>query len=141
MIYWSKEELRKSGRKTRKLLTVYRSFHPQADVHRLNVKRSKGGRGFISVWDCVNIEVGSLSRYVGAIKETLLIAVKNENILDEGEEKELISQEMLNSYKGKTLHGQFVRGTENIRDSDSWDWLRRGTLKKEAEGLLTATQD
>ena len=128
-------------RKTRKLLSVYRSFHPQADVDRLYVKRSQGGRGLISVEDCVNIEVGSLYRYVEASKEKLLIAVKNENILDKGEEKERIRQERLNSYRGKALHGQFVRGTENIRDSESWNWLKRGTMKKETEGLLTAAQD
>ena len=33
------------------------------------------------------------------------------------------------------------RGTENIRDSESWNWLKRGTLKKETGGLLTAAQD
>ena len=128
-------------RRTRKLLIIYRSFHPQADVDKLYVKISQGGRDLISIEDCVNIEAGSLYRYVKAIKEKLLIAVKNEDILDEGEEKERIRQERLNSYRGKTLHGQFVRGTENIRDSESWNCLKRGTLKEETEGLLTAAQD
>ena len=40
IIKWSKEELRALDRKTRKLLTIYRSLHPQADVDRLYVKRS-----------------------------------------------------------------------------------------------------
>ena len=53
IINWSKEELRKLHRKKRKL-------HPQADVDRLNVKRSDGGRGLISVEDYVSIEVGIL---------------------------------------------------------------------------------
>ena len=48
---------------TRKLLTIYGSFHPQADVDRLYVKRSQGGRGFIRVEDCANIEVGGLYQY------------------------------------------------------------------------------
>ena len=38
-------------RKKRKLLTIYRSLHPQADVGKLYVKRSQGGRGLISVED------------------------------------------------------------------------------------------
>ena len=118
IICWSKEELRNLDRKTRKLLSVYRSLHPQADVVRLYVKRSQGGRGLLSVEDCVNIEVGSLCRYVETSKEKLLIAIKNENVLDEGEEKEGIIQERLNSYRGKTVHEQFVRGTENISDSE-----------------------
>ena len=64
IIRWSKDELRALDRKTRKLLMIYRSLHPQADVDRLYVKRSQGGRGLISVEDCVNIEVGSLYQYV-----------------------------------------------------------------------------
>ena len=47
----------------------------------------------------------------------------------------------INSYRRKALHGEFVRGTENIRDSESCNWLKRGTMKKEMEGLLTAAQD
>ena len=53
----------------------------------------------ISVQDCVNIEVGSLHKYVGGSSERLLMvrprglmATKDENILDEGEEKESVSQ-------------------------------------------------
>ena len=45
----------------------------------------------ISVQDCVNIEVGSLHKYVGGSSERLLmarprglVATKDENILDEG---------------------------------------------------------
>ena len=57
IIKWIKEELGKLDRKTRKLLTVNRALHPQADVDRLYGKRSEGGRGLLSIEDCVNIEV------------------------------------------------------------------------------------
>ena len=30
---------------------------------------------------------------------------------------------------------------KEVRDPYTWDWLKRGTLKKETEGLLTAAQD
>ena len=54
----------------------------------------------ISVQDCVNIEVGSLHKYVGGSSERLLMArprglmaTKDENILDEGGGgKESVSQ-------------------------------------------------
>lgn len=39
---------------------------------------------------------------------------------------------------GSTLN---VRCTEEVRDPQTWDWPKRATLKKETEGLLTATQD
>ena len=51
------------------------------------MKRSQGGRGLISVEDCVNIEVGSLYQYVVNSPEWLLMATKSENVLDEGEEE------------------------------------------------------
>ena len=60
IIRWSKDELRALDRKTRKLLTIYRLLLPQADVDRLYVKRAQGGRGLITVEDCVSIEVVSL---------------------------------------------------------------------------------
>ena len=87
IINWSKEELRTLDRKTTKLQTIYKSLHSQGHVDRLYVKRSKGGRGLISVEDCVNFEVGSLHNCVGGSSERLLMATKDENILDEGEEK------------------------------------------------------
>ena len=114
-------------RKTRKLLTIYRLLHPQADISRLYVKRSQGGRGLISVEDCVNIEVGSLYQYVKKSPERLLMATKSENVLDEGVEKESVhvSQRRLSSYREKTIQGQYVRVTEEIRDPRTWDWLEK----------------
>ena len=39
------------------------------------------------------------------------------------------------------MHGQLLRQTEEIRDDATWDWLRKGDLKKETEGMITAAQD
>ena len=105
IIRWIKDELRALDRKTRKLLTIYRSLHPQADVDRLYVKRSQGGRGLISVEDCVNLEVGGLYQYVVNSSERLLMTTKSENVLDEGVEKESVSRRRSSSYREKTLHG------------------------------------
>ena len=41
----------------------------------------------------------------------------------------------------KQRHGQFFRATEEDRDERTWHWLRKGKLKKETEGLITAAQD
>ena len=62
--HWRKDKLQEIDRKTRKLLTIYRIYHPQSDKDRLYVKRKKGGMGFISVEDVVNIEINSLRTYV-----------------------------------------------------------------------------
>ena len=34
-----------------------------------------------------------------------------------------------------------MRSTDKKRDPKSWEWLKRGRLKKETEGLLMAAQD
>ena len=39
-----------------KLLTMYRSLHPKADVDRLYWKRNNDEKGLISVQECVRIE-------------------------------------------------------------------------------------
>ena len=43
IINWTKEELRKMDRKTRKLLTIHNAMHPQADVDRFYMKGRKAG--------------------------------------------------------------------------------------------------
>ena len=48
-------------RKTRKLMTIYRALHPQADVGRtLHIKRSEGESGMISIEECVNVEENNM---------------------------------------------------------------------------------
>ena len=72
----------------------------------------------------MNIEVGSLYQYVVNSPEKLLMATKSKNVLDEEVEKgKSVSQRRLSSYREKTLHGKYVRGTEKVRDLQTWDWL------------------
>ena len=131
-------------RKTRKLLTINRALQPQADVDRLYLKRSEGGRGMIGVEDCVTIETNSLMSYIKQhANEKALKAVAREQVLKvrrEGMDKKSLREERCEKYLAKPLHGQFFRGTEN-RDERSWEWLKRGKLKKETEGLLFVAQD
>ena len=54
ILEWRKQELRGLDRRTRKLLTMNGGFHPRDCVARLYVPRKDGGRGLISVEDCVN---------------------------------------------------------------------------------------
>ena len=50
-------------------------------------------------------------------------------------------EERKQRYMDKPLHGQFFKNTEEVRDKTSWQWLKRGRLKKETEGLIMAAQD
>ena len=49
IVEWRKNELEAIDRKTRKLITMYRSLHPKADVEKLYWKRNNSGKGLISV--------------------------------------------------------------------------------------------
>ena len=39
------------------------------------------------------------------------------------------------------MHGQFLRHTKDLSGIDTWQWLQKGELKKETEGMIMAAQD
>ncbi len=98
----------------------------------------------MGIEDIVDAEIMNLAEYVNNSEEVALRAVAQEGILKKNEEFKGMKakrEERKKKFLEKPLHGQFFRGTEKDRDEGSWEWLRKGTLKKETEGLLTAAQD
>ena len=71
---WQEKELKDIDIKTRKILTMNGVFHKKGNVNRLYLKRNDGGRGLISVEDCVKIEQLNLSNYLRLSEEALLQA-------------------------------------------------------------------
>ena len=146
VINWTKAELESIDRKTRKQMTIYGMLHPLADVQRLYLPRGQGGRGLKSVEDCVRLEEAGLADYVQSSTRLLIVAVAKEGLplkektLTQKQLKEQKELERAEGWKNKPLHGQFLCQTEEIRDDATWDWLRKGDLKKETEGI-TAAQD
>ena len=61
--------------KTRKILTRNGAFHMRSSVDRLYMKRKDGGRGLISVEQCVRSEEAGLNEYVMASDEWMLKVV------------------------------------------------------------------
>ena len=61
-------------RKSRKTMTMYGELHPKSDIDRLYVKRKEGGRGLISVEQCIR-EENSLAFYVANSEENLIRGV------------------------------------------------------------------
>jgi len=49
IVTWKVGKLKELDRKSRKLLTMYKIFHPKSDVDRLYLGRHEGGRGLITV--------------------------------------------------------------------------------------------
>ena len=120
-------------------------MHSQGDVGRTYMKRSKGGRGLISIKECVMLESTSLGFYVNGKEEVLLQVVK-EGFMGENENPKILKERLRKAreerYHKKPLHSAFFRETEEGRDEDnSWLWVKKGYLKKETEGLIMAAQD
>ena len=79
-VSWRKSELQAIDRKTRKLLTIYGALHPKSDEDRLYVPRKEGGRGWISIEDCVELAIRGLEVYVHGSVERLIQAARGDQI-------------------------------------------------------------
>ena len=75
---WTKEELEKLDRPTRRIMTMNLALYPKSDVDRLYIARQRGGRGLQSVLETVLLEKNSLRWYVKNSQEQLLKAVHNQ---------------------------------------------------------------
>ena len=64
IVDWKNSELRNMDSKTRKVLNMYQALHPRSNVDRLNLPRSKGRKGLLSLEECVNTEKRSLGQYL-----------------------------------------------------------------------------
>ena len=144
IIEWTKAELHKLDQKTRKVLTMNGAHHPKADVDRLYMKREVGGRGLISVEDCIRMERKSMLDYIDQNNEELILEVKEENVLKAGKGEKTkgeIQEEHTTARNSKALHGQFEIATREIRGRKSFAWMKKGFLKKETESTIVAAQD
>ena len=90
-------------------------MHPPGDVDRTYMKRMKGGRGLISVEECVMLEEMSLGFYIDGKEETLLQEVVKEDIMSENENPKTVKER----YYRKPLHSAFLMETEEVRDEDN----------------------
>ena len=77
-VSWWKSELQAIDRKTRKLFTIYGALHPKSDVDRLYIPRKEGGRGLISIEDCVELAIRGLEVYVHGSEERLIQAARGD---------------------------------------------------------------
>ena len=141
---WTREDLRELDRKTRKVMNMNSALHPRDSVARLYLPRKEGGRGLMSVEDCVDQAVLGLDNYVSMSRERLLVAARRGDEVNSesvAEFKNRRKRERSVEIREKVLHGQYFRQTKDIASKETWTWLQRGALKKETEGLILAAQD
>ena len=79
-VSWRKSELQATESKTRKLFTIYGALYPESDVDRLHISRKEGGKGLISIEDCVELAIKGLEVYVHESEERLIQAARGDKI-------------------------------------------------------------
>lgn len=145
ILKWTQKERQDIDRKSRKLMTIYRALHPRDSTARIYVKRKEGGRGLLSIEECIGNEEKALSKYLRESDDPWMKVVWQAKVLKDTEDpenaKKRIDKERKSTWKEGRLNGQFLRQVDEIQSPESWNWLRRGELKKETEGMLIAAQD
>ena len=79
-VSWRKSELQAIHRRTWKLFTRYGAFYPKSDVDRLYIPRKEGGRGLISIDNCIELTIRGLEVYVHGCDEILIQAARGDKI-------------------------------------------------------------
>ena len=59
---------------------MYGALHPKSDVDRLYIPRKEGGRGLISIEDCVELAISGLEVHVHGNEERLIQAASDDKI-------------------------------------------------------------
>jgi len=148
---WTEDDLKRMDIKTRKTLSMAGAFHTRGSTLRLYIKRKEGGKGLISVEDCVKMERANLKSYVSESEEWLLkevAAMKLVKSVESGADyKKRIDAERKESLRSKPLHGKFFNIIEGLAEEGkvdldrSWQWLKAGYLTKSTEGFIMAAQE
>ena len=145
IVDWTMEDIKRMDVKTRKTLTMNGAFHPRASVDRLYLRRREGGRGLLSVEECVQAEMKGLWEYVSESTEPMLQEVNKEDMFVRGERKDAyqkkLREQRMHGFENKSLHGKFRSSTKEVADERSWEWLKAGYVKKGTEAIITAAQD
>ena len=79
IINWTTEDLKKSDRKTRKLLTMEKMHHPKEDIDRLYLPRVSDGRGLIQIEATYKITTIGLEAYINSNIDKLLCIIRDQD--------------------------------------------------------------
>ena len=148
---WTATEAKGLDMMTRKILR--RGFiKSNSDIDRLYVSRKLGGRGLQRIEDVIVKEETGLVSFFSNSTDTKIRAlhtamVKEDmlNIPPENAEalKERLEGQLIDNWKGKPLHGRFLKQLEEGGcDPDAtWAWLNKESLSRYTEADVFAAQD
>lgn len=131
-------------RKSRKVLTINRTYNRRSETDQLYMKRANEGMRQINVEDCVCIKIDSLMRSPIQSKETLLVRVRNEGVL-RAEKVEKTKKKYKKGHeeesRKKRAHNQFHVARAEATGKITQDWWMKGDLerKKRERGSYSTT--
>jgi len=148
VLMWPVSELQYLDCRTRKLLTMSRALHLRADVDRLCMPRSRGGRGLKSVEDVIKEEQCGVYEYLTHSEDPWLQVVLRAGLLNSPSFsnaqhfRSAMIEQRWSSFLDKPLHGHYFRVCHQIVGLPiTFHWLTRGDFTLETEGFLTTLQD
>ena len=62
------------------MCTIYEALHPKSDVDRLYIPRKEGGKGLVSIEDCVELAIRGFEVYVRGSENRLVQAARGDKI-------------------------------------------------------------
>ena len=138
IIDWTKRELKAIDIRTIKMMTTAGMFHQKGDVDRLYLMRKEGGRGMISVEDCVRMEENNLTRYMIQSKERLFAVISEGMELKESgkEYKKRVIVKRKDKLMKKQVHGKVLGNIEKVVMKQTWQWLQGGYITKSISSVF-----
>ena len=109
---WTRDELRQTDQRIRKLMTMHKALHHRDDMDKLYVPRKEGGRGLASIEDRVDTSIQRLQDYIEKHERRLITAIRNnpDNTIDKR-----MTKTRKQKWEGKQLYGRFKRLINDIQ--------------------------
>ena len=119
-------------------MTTAGMFHQKGDVDRLYLMRKEGGRGMISVEDCVRMEEKNLTKYMIQSKEKLFGVISEGMELKESskEYKKRVIVKRKDKLMKKQVHGKVLGNIEKVVMKETWQWLKGGYITKSMSSVF-----
>ena len=77
---------------------MYQALHPRSNVDRLYLPRSEGGKGLLSLEECVNAEKRSLEHYLKMNEDEWLRSAWEEGLIKEDEDPQVYRERTSKSW-------------------------------------------
>ena len=131
------------------ITNTYRMYHPQSDVDRLS-PRKDGGRGLLSIVECVESEEESLGRFEEECEDRLIKCVKEEGLLPsvqgktaalkkKRKEKRQRMEREINTWKKDSRDSGYFECKVLVLDTESLRVFEEGNRRNDIRSTRTGT--